>query len=151
MLKGVLGEDHSNILSSASNLAAQLRAPWAQRMAQVLIATHLDEVRAALAAVGVELGNDAYLFSYDPAHGRPWNPDWATHRSLTRMVRLSWFMAAHRTWSAPGWGWAGTAGSGAGSWLACPARKAATSAVQAVTAWCPAWAEARVGQRHCRW
>jgi len=45
-----------------------------------LIATYLDEIRAALAAVGVELPDDAYLFSNDPAHARPWNPDWATHR-----------------------------------------------------------------------
>ena len=44
-----------------------------------LIATYLDEIRAALAAVGVELRDDAYLFSNDPAHSRPWNPDWATH------------------------------------------------------------------------
>ena len=45
-----------------------------------LIASYLDEIRAALAAVGVELADDAYLFSNDPAHARPWNPDWATHR-----------------------------------------------------------------------
>ena len=45
-----------------------------------LIASYLDEARAALAAVGVELRGDAYLFSNDPAHSRPWNPDWATHK-----------------------------------------------------------------------
>ncbi len=45
-----------------------------------LIATYLDEIRAELAGVGVELHNDAYLFSNDPAHSRPWNPDWATHK-----------------------------------------------------------------------
>jgi integrase len=45
-----------------------------------LIATYLDEVQAELAAVGVELQDDAYLFSNDPAHSRPWNPDWATHK-----------------------------------------------------------------------
>ncbi|HEX3955598.1 MAG TPA: GntR family transcriptional regulator, partial [Trebonia sp.] len=45
-----------------------------------LIADYLDEVRAALAPVGVELADDAYLFSNDPAHARPWNPDWATHK-----------------------------------------------------------------------
>ena len=45
-----------------------------------LIATCLDEIRAALAAVGVELRDDAYLFSNDPAHARPWNPDWVTHQ-----------------------------------------------------------------------
>jgi integrase len=26
------------------------------------------------------LRDDAYLFSNDPAHARPWNPDWVTHR-----------------------------------------------------------------------
>ena len=45
-----------------------------------LIASYLDEIRAELAAVGVELRDDAYLFSNDPAHSRPWNPDWATHK-----------------------------------------------------------------------
>jgi hypothetical protein len=35
---------------------------------------------AALASVGVELAEDAFLFSNDPVHSRPWNPDWATHR-----------------------------------------------------------------------
>jgi integrase len=45
-----------------------------------LIATYLDEIRAELATVGVELRADAYLFSNDPAHSRPWNPDWATHK-----------------------------------------------------------------------
>jgi len=45
-----------------------------------LIASYLDEIRAELAAVGVELSDDAYLFSNDPGHSRPWNPDWATHK-----------------------------------------------------------------------
>ena len=45
-----------------------------------LIATYLDEIRAGLAAVGVELRDDAYLFFNDPARSRPWNPDWATHK-----------------------------------------------------------------------
>ncbi len=45
-----------------------------------LVVTYLDEIRAELAAVGVELHEDAYLFSNDPAHFRPWNPDWATHK-----------------------------------------------------------------------
>ena len=45
-----------------------------------LIATYLDEIGAELAEVGVALRDDAYLFSNDPAHFRPWNPDWATHK-----------------------------------------------------------------------
>ena len=45
-----------------------------------LIASYLDEIRAELVAVGVALRDDAYLFSNDPAHSRPWNPDWATHK-----------------------------------------------------------------------
>jgi integrase len=45
-----------------------------------LIAAYLDEIRTELSSVGVELRDDAYLFSYDPAHFRPWNPDWATHK-----------------------------------------------------------------------
>ncbi len=45
-----------------------------------LIASYLEEIRAELAAVGVELRDDTYLFSNDPGHARPWNPDWATHK-----------------------------------------------------------------------
>ena len=45
-----------------------------------LIVSYLDETRVALAAVGVELHDDAYLFSNDPSHARPWNPDWVTHQ-----------------------------------------------------------------------
>jgi integrase len=45
-----------------------------------LIASYLGEIRAELAAVGVGLPDDAFLFSDDPAHSRPWNPDWATHK-----------------------------------------------------------------------
>jgi integrase len=45
-----------------------------------LIASYLDEIRTGLAAVGVELPDDGYLFSNDPSHARPWNPDWATHK-----------------------------------------------------------------------
>src|SRR5277367_462082 len=45
-----------------------------------LIAKYLGEIRTQLAAVGVELRDAAYLFSNDPAHARPWNPDWVTHR-----------------------------------------------------------------------
>ena len=45
-----------------------------------LVSNYLNEIRIELAAVGVELRGDAYLFSNDPAHARPWNPDWATHR-----------------------------------------------------------------------
>jgi len=40
-----------------------------------LIAGYLDEIRTELADVGVQLREDAYLFSNDPAHSRPWNPD----------------------------------------------------------------------------
>jgi integrase len=55
-----------------------------------LIASYLAEIKAELAAVGVELRDDAYLFSNDPAHARPWNPDWVTHRSRTLQPRPGW-------------------------------------------------------------
>jgi len=45
-----------------------------------LIESYLGEIRAELAAVGVELRHDAFLFSNDPAHAQPWNPDWISHR-----------------------------------------------------------------------
>jgi integrase len=55
-----------------------------------LVSNYLKEIRAELAAVGVELRCDAYPFSNNPAHVRPWNPDWATHRSLTPQTRPGW-------------------------------------------------------------
>jgi integrase len=45
-----------------------------------LIREHLDAVRSALAGVGLQLPDDAYLFSNDPRGAAPWNPDWATHK-----------------------------------------------------------------------
>ena len=46
-----------------------------------MIGEHLDAVRARLAEVGVELHQDAYMFSNDPAGATPWNPDWASHKA----------------------------------------------------------------------
>jgi integrase len=46
-----------------------------------MIGGHLDAVRASLAHVGVELHEDAYVFSNDPAGATPWNPDWASHKA----------------------------------------------------------------------
>jgi hypothetical protein len=47
-----------------------------------LVQESIDELAAALAAVGVTLKPSAYLFSNEPAHARPWNPDWVTHRVM---------------------------------------------------------------------
>lgn len=44
------------------------------------IREQLDAVGSALATVGLELAPDAYLFSNDPMHIAPWNPDWASHK-----------------------------------------------------------------------
>ncbi len=44
------------------------------------IREQLDAVRAALAAVGLDLAPDAFLFSNDPVHAVAWNPDWASHK-----------------------------------------------------------------------
>ena len=46
-----------------------------------MISEHLGTIRAELAAVGLELPDDAYVFSNDPMGARPWNPDWATHKA----------------------------------------------------------------------
>jgi integrase len=43
------------------------------------IRSHLDGITAVLAAAGLELAADAYLFSNDPVHAEPWNPDWISH------------------------------------------------------------------------
>ena len=52
-----------------------------------LITGYLDEIRAEQGAVGLRLRDDAYLFSNEPAHSRPWNPDWATHRVAEAQLR----------------------------------------------------------------
>lgn len=41
---------------------------------------HLGGVNTALAAIGLALPTGAYLFSNDPMHAVPWNPDWASHK-----------------------------------------------------------------------
>ena len=57
-----------------------------------LIRETLDETTTALAAVGVTLAPSAFLFSNDPAHTRPWNPDWVTHRvsDLAKAAGSTW-------------------------------------------------------------
>jgi integrase len=45
-----------------------------------LFTSHLYGRRAGLAAVGVTVPPDAFVFSPDPAGSRPWNPDTMTHR-----------------------------------------------------------------------
>jgi integrase len=46
---------------------------------------------AVLAEVGVSIPAGAYLFSNDPAHARPWNPEWVTRRAadLARAAGVS--------------------------------------------------------------
>jgi len=46
-----------------------------------MISEHLNKIRAKLAALGLELLDDACVFSNDPMGARPWNPDWATHKA----------------------------------------------------------------------
>jgi integrase len=45
-----------------------------------MIGEHLEAVSARLAAVGLELAKDAFVFSNDPACATPWNPDWTSHK-----------------------------------------------------------------------
>jgi integrase len=56
-----------------------------------LIQETLDEVTAALAEVGAIIPASAYLFSNDPAHARPWNPEWVSRRvaDLARAAGVS--------------------------------------------------------------
>ena len=46
-----------------------------------MIREHLNTIRAELAAVGLDLPEDAYVFSNEPMGASPWNPDWATHKA----------------------------------------------------------------------
>jgi len=54
-----------------------------------MISKHLDTIRAELAAVGLELPDDAYVFSNDPMGARPWNPDWASDLAAAAGVKLN--------------------------------------------------------------
>jgi integrase len=51
-----------------------------------MIREHLDKIRARLLDVGLELPEDAYVFSNDPLGAKPWNPDWATHKATDLAV-----------------------------------------------------------------
>jgi len=46
-----------------------------------MIREHLDMICVRLADVGLQLPEDAYMFSNDPMNAAPWNPDWATHKA----------------------------------------------------------------------
>jgi integrase len=46
-----------------------------------MIREHLDTIRARLGGMGLELPENAHVFSNDPVGARPWNPDWATHKA----------------------------------------------------------------------
>jgi integrase len=45
-----------------------------------IITEVLETANEVLKTVGLELAKDAYLFSNDPQHATPWNPDWASHQ-----------------------------------------------------------------------
>lgn len=45
-----------------------------------MLREHLEAIGAELAAVRLELPEDAYVFSNDPMGTNPWNPDGATHK-----------------------------------------------------------------------
>jgi len=88
-----------------------------------LIATYLDETSATLAAVGVELRDDAYLFSNDPAHARPWNPDWVTHQIAAAADAAGWSSTSRAVGITPP-----ASSSPAASTCATPPRALATAA-----------------------
>jgi integrase len=46
-----------------------------------MIREHLDAIRASLADFGLDLPENAYIFSNDPKGVSPWNPDWVTHKA----------------------------------------------------------------------
>jgi len=46
-----------------------------------MLRKHLEAIRTELGGLGLELPEDAYVFSNDPMGASPWNPDWATHNS----------------------------------------------------------------------
>ncbi len=46
-----------------------------------MIREHLEAIRVELVGLGLELPEDAYVFSNEPMGAIPWNPDWATHKA----------------------------------------------------------------------
>jgi integrase len=51
----------------------------------IVLEEHRDRALQRAKLLGVASIDDWYLFSSDPTHGRPWNPDWVTHR-YTKMA-----------------------------------------------------------------
>lgn len=45
-----------------------------------VLAEHLERYAAMAGALGLAASEDAFVFSYEPDHGRPFNPDAVTHR-----------------------------------------------------------------------
>ena len=46
-----------------------------------MLREHLEAIRTELGGLGLELPEDAYVFSNDPMGASPWNPDWVTHKA----------------------------------------------------------------------
>lgn len=46
-----------------------------------MLREHSEAIRAELGGLGLELPENAYVFSNDPMGASPWNPDWATHKA----------------------------------------------------------------------
>ena len=46
-----------------------------------MLREHLEATRAELSGLGLELPENAYVFSNDPMGASPWNPDWVTHKA----------------------------------------------------------------------
>jgi integrase len=67
-----------------------------------LIREHLDALTTVFTAAGLELAMDAYLFSNDPLHAAPWNPDWVTHKvsALAEAAGVSLNVKAMRHYTA---------------------------------------------------
>jgi hypothetical protein len=57
-----------------------------------MLREYLDTIMARLAALGLELPGNAYMFSNDPLGATPWNPDWAMHKvdELAATAGSSW-------------------------------------------------------------
>jgi integrase len=53
-----------------------------------MIREHMDATRAELGGLGLELPEDAYVFSNDPMGASPWNPDWVTHKASDLAVAV---------------------------------------------------------------
>jgi integrase len=84
-----------------------------------VLTEHRDRARHRATLLGEPTIDDWYLFSHDPAHGVPLNPDWVTHRYTDMAAELG--ITTHLTRATALQRWPPNSSTPASTWPPCPA------------------------------